>query len=471
MSINDGSCFCNGTTVKLPDDFARKIFSECLYTQKDALSFFIGLSSLFFWIFAQAPQFYLNCKLGRAKGLSLCFLLEWLTGDSLNLAGAFLTGQVGTAIATSLLFVSMDITLATQYMCLERPCCRTYDEDEDGDEDTDEETHREELDNPLLNTPNNNYGGVGQERPERKRALYSVFLPIVMLGALTVGSCGIVQLGSEVSLSQLAAQRGSIMRSKRIGSTVGRSLLDAVDHRGEVDGGEVDGADGADGADGGSGGGNNDDDEGSPVHEVDPFQHEPLPAVDCDATPPPSFVGKVLSWMSAAIYLLSRIPQIIKNYRRRSVQGLSPILFACAVLGNTTYALGIIIKGQRLMGALPFLIGSIGTLCFDATILFQFFIYRGLKPKKRRASTKQNPHLLEGVHGVSHWANSPFASPGDARDQRLKDEMMAADGQQNHRGRTPGIVGGSGGGVRRKSGLNSSYGGAQEWGKSSGFSS
>ena len=42
------------------------------------------------------------------------------------------------------------------------------------------------------------------------------------------------------------------------------------------------------------------------------------------------------------------------------MQGLSPILFACAVLGNTTYALGIIIKGQRLIGALPFLIGSIG---------------------------------------------------------------------------------------------------------------
>lgn len=391
-SVNDGSCFCNGTTVDLPGDFARRIFRECLYTTTDTLSFFIGLSSLAFWIFAQAPQFILNCKLGRAKGLSLCFLLEWLTGDSLNLVGAFLTGQVGTAIATSLLFVSMDITLASQYLLLEKPCCGGHDEDDE--EET--EIQHEQLDNPLLDSKQNSYGGT--QRSSSERSLYAIFLPVVFLSAMTLGSCSVMQLngmdfGQERSLSQRAAERnlgggGGVFRG-------GRSLLSL----------------------------------------------QPLPQVNCEAAPPPSLLGTILSWASASIYLLSRIPQIVKNYRRRSVEGLSPILFACAVLGNTTYALGIIIKGQRLIGALPFLIGSIGTLCFDATILIQFFIYRGLKPRPRSIITKKKKTLLEGIHGVSHWANSPFASPSE-RSQRLIDQHAA---EQSH------------GGIRR-SALNKSYG-------------
>ena len=431
-SVDDGSCYCNGTTIDLPHDFARKVFRECLYTHTDAVSFFIGLSSLAFWMFAQAPQFVLNCKLGRAKGLSLCFLLEWLTGDTLNLAGALLTGQVGTAIATSLLFVSMDVTLASQYLFLERPCCRNYD-GEGEEEQEDAEDEEEELDNPLLNDEShlngNTYGSTPQhsERTERsKRALYSIFLPVIMLGALTVGSGGFLftagsndaaSLQPFSSLSQVARARGGKSRKRSLLSSSSTSDSFSV---------------------------------GTSPSVRRPREQAPLPGlINCDATPPPSLLGKILSWLSAAIYLLSRMPQIVKNYRRRSVEGLSPILFACAVLGNTTYALGIIIKGQRLLEALPFLIGSIGTLMFDATILTQFFIYRGLKPKRRRLK-KSKKEQLEGVHGVSHWANSPFTSPG-ARTQKLEDEKNAvAVGQQSQQG----------GG--KHSGLNQSYSGS-EW--------
>ena len=89
-------------------------------------------------------------------------------------------------------------------------------------------------------------------------------------------------------------------------------------------------------------------------------------------------VGVVLGWMSSAIYLLSRAPQLYKNFQRRSVEGLSWLMFLCAVLGNSTYAIGILLRARSwpdIAAALPWLTGSLGTLCFDFAILLQFWMF------------------------------------------------------------------------------------------------
>ena len=44
-------------------------------------------------------QLYLNFKLGRAEGLSLLFLADWLLGDITNLIGCILTKQVSALAA------------------------------------------------------------------------------------------------------------------------------------------------------------------------------------------------------------------------------------------------------------------------------------------------------------------------------------------------------------------------------------
>ena len=46
-------------------------------------------------------------------------------------------------------------------------------------------------------------------------------------------------------------------------------------------------------------------------------------------------------------------------------------MFILAVLGNVTYALGIFlysVDGKFLLQKLPWLVGSVGTLCFDFTV-------------------------------------------------------------------------------------------------------
>jgi hypothetical protein len=53
-------------------------------------------------------------------------------------------------------------------------------------------------------------------------------------------------------------------------------------------------------------------------------------------------------------------------------------MFILAVMGNVTYSLGIFLystEEQFLIAKLPWLVGSIGTLCFDFTIFTQFIIY------------------------------------------------------------------------------------------------
>ncbi|ORX39935.1 PQ loop repeat-domain-containing protein [Kockovaella imperatae] len=63
--------------------------------------------------------------------------------------------------------------------------------------------------------------------------------------------------------------------------------------------------------------------------------------------PPPSFqhvVGRLSAWACTTLYLSSRLPQIWKNFTRRSVEGLSMYLFLFAFLGNTFYVISILVN-------------------------------------------------------------------------------------------------------------------------------
>ena len=62
---------------------------------------------------------------------------------------------------------------------------------------------------------------------------------------------------------------------------------------------------------------------------------------------------------------------LIIQFVRCSVDGLSLPMFIMAVLGNLTYALGVLlysVEPHFLLPSLPWLVGSVGTLMFDATV-------------------------------------------------------------------------------------------------------
>jgi uncharacterized protein with PQ loop repeat len=74
----------------------------------------------------------------------------------------------------------------------------------------------------------------------------------------------------------------------------------------------------------------------------------------------------------------ARIPQIVKNYRDKSCEGLALLFFLLSLMGNATYGASIIahsVEKDYLWTNLPWLIGSLGTMVEDAIIFVQFRMY------------------------------------------------------------------------------------------------
>lgn len=106
-----------------------------------------------------------------------------------------------------------------------------------------------------------------------------------------------------------------------------------------------------------------------------------------------SFWGQIFGYLCAVLYILSRLPQLILNFRRKSTDGLSMLFFIFACLGNVTYVLSIFayeprckedkcapgeaagIYGQYILLNLSWLAGSFVTLLLDIGVFAQYFIY------------------------------------------------------------------------------------------------
>ncbi|KIJ16758.1 hypothetical protein PAXINDRAFT_98569, partial [Paxillus involutus ATCC 200175] len=109
-------------------------------------------------------------------------------------------------------------------------------------------------------------------------------------------------------------------------------------------------------------------------------------------------LGRIFAWLCTTLYLTSRLPQIWKNYVRKSVEGLSMYLFVFAFLGNFFYVLSILTSPKAHLPppqsteffreSIPYLLGSGGTFFFDVTIVAQSFIYKGKHPRRNHVRSR-----------------------------------------------------------------------------------
>lgn len=100
---------------------------------------------------------------------------------------------------------------------------------------------------------------------------------------------------------------------------------------------------------------------------------------DDDTPSPIEMVPQIMGYLSAFLYLGARIPQVIRNHQRKSVQGLSLLFFLFSSLGNLTYASQILFyrsDSQYIILNLSWLLGSLGTIFEDSFIFFQFYLYK-----------------------------------------------------------------------------------------------
>ncbi|TGZ76530.1 hypothetical protein EX30DRAFT_344798 [Ascodesmis nigricans] len=129
-------------------------------------------------------------------------------------------------------------------------------------------------------------------------------------------------------------------------------------------------------------------------------------------------LGRYLSWTSTICYLLSRLPQIYLNFRRRNTSGLAITLFIAAFFGNVFYSLSLLLSplghrdyppygGGGIAGpegseaeewwsrSLPFFLGAFGVLVMDFLVFMQW-IWWG-------EGEKQEKLAKEPVRGWWPW--------------------------------------------------------------------
>ncbi|KAJ3326230.1 PQ loop repeat-containing protein 2 [Boothiomyces sp. JEL0866] len=96
------------------------IFSDCVYTPIEQISFYIAFIGLSCSLIAMFPQFYTNYKLKNVHGLSFGLVLFWTAGDIASLAGTILTKQLTTQKWTAIFFTIIDVAMMIQYFYYSR---------------------------------------------------------------------------------------------------------------------------------------------------------------------------------------------------------------------------------------------------------------------------------------------------------------------------------------------------------------
>lgn len=109
-----------------------------------------------------------------------------------------------------------------------------------------------------------------------------------------------------------------------------------------------------------------------------------------------SNIGMWLGWAMAAIYMGGRLPQICMNIRRGHVEGLNPLMFFFAFVGNVTYVASILVNSvewSKIEPNLPWLVDSGGCAVLDFLILLQFF-YFGCRKVEKDSDKKKHEEAV-----------------------------------------------------------------------------
>jgi uncharacterized protein with PQ loop repeat len=345
----------------------------CLPTPLALLSTTLGTLSIASWLFAQLPQIFKNYSLQSTSGLSIYFLVEWCLGDSTNLLGALLTRQAAWQVVVAGYYVSVDIVLVWQYAWYTH--LRPRQEREKG---------------WRWRSGWHNGNGNGSQGPMED------VTDEVLDGLPPVG------YDSERPSVEIKGIRSGDRQFPRFDSPSTQSAASSLPREKERELPKP---------------------SGRPIRQLQ-RSSSPIPSpktilflsmlcalasaqptsLSTSPTNPrvepnhAETAGRILSWSSTVLYLLSRLPQLYKNHIRRSTSGLSAKLFIAAFFGNLFYSSSLLtnpcawndfpayggggwigpegsVRWEWVGRAAPFWLGAAGVLGLDATVGMQFLIF------------------------------------------------------------------------------------------------
>ncbi|KAF6834306.1 vacuolar amino acid transporter YPQ3-like protein 2 [Colletotrichum musicola] len=313
--------------------------TEPLNLDVEAISGICGSISIACWVVVFSPQILENFRRSSADGLSLQFIIVWLAGDVFNILGAVLQGVLPTMIILAIYYTIADMVLLAQ--------CFYYR----GFTWKDEVVPPTPKPRNRTGEPNERTGLLPSAVFDRERrgsdwSNLSPAVPMLHEAAPTA------RPKPPTALQAIAWNTTAVLMVCAAG-VLGWFLSRKYSHA---------------------------DEPGHDSSDGDALTFNTL--------------GQIFGWLCAVLYLGSRLPQLLLNYRRKSTEGVSMLFFLFACLGNLTYVLSIFafdprcankecapgeasaIYGQYILVNLSWLAGSLGTLLLDMGIFAQYFMYR-----------------------------------------------------------------------------------------------
>ncbi|KAI9676331.1 MAG: hypothetical protein M1817_000488 [Caeruleum heppii] len=341
--------------------------SQGLHLDVNALSGICGSISIACWIVVFSPQIFENFRRGSAEGLSLLFIIVWLAGDVFNILGAILQGVLPTMTILAVYYTLADIVLLAQ--------CFYYKGFTLSDEPL-------PVVKPIIDTlPNLHATPVSPstDGPTEYSALLSGSHRKPSNASTVSGPPDVTHLSPATPLipsskpSDPPAAQYIKPTSTLHSIILNTSAIVLVSIAGTL---------------------------GWYITSRPPSSTRQAPTNPPHDHSPQSLniPGQIFGYLCAVLYLGSRIPQLILNYKRKSTEGVSMLFFLFACVGNLTYVLSILLfapscgDGHRGRGCAPgersaaywryilvnasWLLGSLGTLGLDLGIFAQFWVYR-----------------------------------------------------------------------------------------------
>ncbi|KAI0393586.1 PQ loop repeat-domain-containing protein [Xylariaceae sp. FL0594] len=324
----------------------------------EAISGICGSISIAAWVVVFSPQIVENFRRGSADGLSIQFIVAWLLGDVFNILGSVLQGVLPTMLILAIYYTIADFVLLGQCFYYKgltwkdevtQPLQKPSGDSEHGHTNGHTNGHANGHSNGRANAvaePNERTGLLADYfyGRERRGSGWSHLSPAVPL----INEAPPAPPPTPTRLQAFLWNSVAVLMvcvAGVVGWFLSRTYSSSR--------------------------------PGAPPRD--------FPTLD--------FWGQIFGWLCAALYLGSRLPQILLNFRRKSTDGVSILFFLFACLGNLTYVLSIFayepvcngntcepgearqIYGQYLLVNASWLAGSLGTLLLDLVIFAQFFIY------------------------------------------------------------------------------------------------
>ena len=355
----------------------------------EALSGISGSISIACWVVVFSPQIIENFRRGSSEGLSISFIIIWLLGDVFNILGAVLQNVLPTMTILAVYYTLADVVLLGQ--CFWYEGFRLWDRkeverDEQAIEDVDERSSLL----PAVPTPErspNRRPKIGDVERGSRGSYSSVgSRSFNGLDATRLNPATLIPPQQPMDTPAAAETLKPRSRLKSFAFNVTALVfvcgagalgwwLSSKSAQGYPSGGH---------------------------HPVKDPNVEPI-STKTDSVRFDVW-GQIFGYLCAVLYLGSRIPQLLLNYRRKSTEGVSMLFFLFACVGNLTYVMSIFFYepacagleevgfdggcrdgewsreyGKYILVNTSWLVGSAGTLLLDFLIFVQFFLYRDNK--------------------------------------------------------------------------------------------